>query len=529
MTLDGRLCENVKNKSKAMKNIFKNSSRYGIIKAWEMALNICVGVFFMRYIEGKIDRDQISIMPMAFDEMIGEENPVRVIDAFIEMLDIKALGCKYSETSATGRMPYNPKDMLKLYVYGYFNGIRTSRKLEKECHRNIELMWLINKLAPDFKTIADFRKDNKQAVIGIFKEFSLFCNELNLIGKEMVAIDGSKFRASNSRRKNFTKRKIEKMLAHFEQSAQKYLELLESSDGSEEENNTVNVKQIEEKLKNAKKRIEELNLLQKEVEEKGEVSITDPDARHMSVSNNGTDIAHNVQVAVDSKHHLVVAVDITSNAADNGQLYPMAELTKQELSVDEITVLADKGYYNGKDLKSCEENGITTIVSKQKSANRTGDENFAKDKFTYNSKRDIYICPMGNELKRKSGEKAKRQKYICDECNKCINRDKCTTSRKGRTVSLTEYQDVYDRADKLFAENIELYKQRQMIVEHPFGTIKRALGYTYFLQRGHENVKCESYMHFFTYNLKRVINIMGITPLIDAIKSKMSKVYQAYI
>ena len=491
-----------------------------------MALNLCFGVFFMRYVEGKIDRDQISFEPISFDEMIGEENPVRVIDAFVEILDVKTLGCKYSETSTTGRMPYNPKDMLKLYVYGYFNGIRTSRKLEKECHRNIELMWLINKLAPDFKTISDFRKDNKKTVVGVFKEFSLFCNELNLIGKEMVAIDGSKFRACNSRRKCFTKRKIEKMLAHFEQSAQKYLELLESSDVSEDETNTVNIKQIEEKLQNAKKRIEELTQLQKEVEEKGEVSITDPDARHMSVSNNGTDISHNIQVAVDSKYHLVVAVDVTSNAADNGQLYPMAEHTKQELSVDEITVLADKGYYNGKDLKSCEENGITAIVSKQKFGNATGDENYAKDKFKYDSKRDIYICPMDKILERKTGKNVKRPRYRCDECDNCPNRSKCTTSIKGREVSPTEFQDVYDRADKLFAENIELYRQRQMIVEHPFGTIKRSLGYTYFLQRGHENVKCESYMHFFTYNLKRVINIMGITPLLDAIKSRKTKVNQ---
>ena len=366
----------------------------------------------MRYIKGKIDRDQVSFMPMAFDEMIGEENSVRVIDAFVEILDVNALGCKYSETSTTGRMPYNPKDMLKLYVYGYFNGIRTSRKLEKECHRNIELMWLINKLAPDFKTIADFRKDNKKAVVGVFKEFSMFCNEINLIGKEMVAIDGSKFRACNSRRKNFTKRKIEKMLAHYEQSAKKYMELLESSDGTEDENNKVDFNQIEEKIQKAKKRIEELSQLQKDVEEKGEVSITDPDARHMSVSNNGTDISHNVQVAVDSKHHLVVAVDVTSNAADNGQLYPMAEQTKHELSVDELTVLADKGYYNGKDLKSCEENGITAIVSKQKFAAKTGDENYAKDKFKYDKIKDIYICPMGNELKRKCGVNAKRQRYI---------------------------------------------------------------------------------------------------------------------
>ena len=477
----------------------------------------------MRYKEGKMCREQTSLLPITFDEMISEENPVRVIDAFVEILDIKAIGFKYSETKVTGRMPYNPKDMLKLYVYGYFNGIRTSRKLEKECGRNIELMWLLNSLAPDFKTIADFRKDNKKAVIGIFKEFSLFCDEMNLIGKEMVAIDGSKFRACNSRRKNFTKRKVEKMLEHYEQSAKRYIELLENSDNDTDETK-LDKSKIKEKLLNAKKRIEELTQLQKEVEEKGEVSITDPDARHMSVSNNGTDISHNVQTAVDSKYHLVVAIDVTSNAADNGQLYPMAEKAKQELNVEELTVVADKGYYNGEDLKSCEENGITAIVSKQKFNNGSCDENFTKDKFIYNKKEDIYICPMGNKLKRMSKAGAKRTRYRCDECDSCPHKSNCTTNKKGREVSPTEYQEYYDRADKLFAENLHLYKQRQMIVEHPYGTIKRSLGYTYFLMRGNEKVKCETYLHFFVYNFKRVINILGITPFLDALKERKGKI-----
>jgi len=417
-------------------------------------------------------------------------------------------------------MPYNPKDMLGLYVYGYFNGIRTSRKLERECGRNIELMWLLNSLAPDFKTIADFRKDNKTALIGVFKEFSLFCDEMNLIGKEMVAIDGSKFRACNSRRKNFTKRKIEKMLEHYEQSAKKYMELLEHIDDSDSELSNIDKSNMQGKLLNAKRRIEELNQLQKEVEEKGEVSLTDPDARHMSVSNNGTDISHNVQTAVDSKHHLVVAIDVISNAADNGQLFSMAELTKQELNVEKITVVADKGYYNGKDLKSCEENGITAIVSKQKFNNGTCGENFTKDKFTYNKEEDCYVCPTGNKLKRISKVEAIRARYRCTECNDCPKKTSCTTNQKGREVSPTEYQEYYDRADKIFAENLYLYKKRQMIVEHPFGTIKRSLGYTYFLMRGNEKVKCETYLHFFVYNFKRVINILGITPFLDALKEK---------
>lgn len=478
----------------------------------------------MRYVQGKIDRQQLNILPIAFDDLINEDNSVRVIDAFVEILDIKSLGFKYSETKATGRMPYNPKDMLKLYVYGYFNGIRTSRKLEKECGRNIELMWLLNRLAPDFKTIADFRKNNKTALIGVFKEFSLFCDEMGLIGKEIVAIDGSKFRACNSRRKNFTKRKIEKMLEHYEQSAKKYIDLLEKIDENDAENNELDKNKMQEKLLKVKKRLEQLNQLQYEVEEKGEVSITDPDSRHMSVSNNGTDIAHNVQTAVDSKYDLVVAIDVTSNAADNGQLYSMADKAKHELCVKKLTVIADKGYYNGEDLKRCEENGITAIVSRQKPGIKTGDDNFTKDKFIYNREEDVYICPMGNKLKRVSKIGAKRTRYRGNECKDCSHKIKCTTNKKGREVSPTEYQEYYDRADKLFADNLGLYKQRQMIVEHPFGTIKRSLGYTYFLMRGHEKVTSESYLHFFVYNLKRVINILGITPLLDALKEKYRKI-----
>lgn len=473
----------------------------------------------MRYVEGKIDRNQVSMEPICFDELISKENPVRVIDSFVEMLNVKQLGCKYAQTSETGRLPYNPKDMLKLYIYGYFNGIRSGRKLETESKRNIELMWLIKHLSPDFKTICDFRKDNKEAIINLFKEFTLFCNDLGLIGKEIIAIDGSKFRACNSRHKSFTIRKIEKMLKYYEENAKKYLELLDGIDENEAVQK-VDLSNIKEKLENARKRIEELGVLKTQVEEKGEISITDPDAKHMSTSNNGTDIAHNVQIAVDEKHHLVVTLEVTSNAADNGQLYPMAEKVKEELGVSEIIALADKGYYNGNCLKNCEENGITAIVSKQKFGSKTGDENFAKDKFIYNKEKDIFICPMGKELKRKNSKSAKRQNFECKDCTDCQSRDKCTTAKNGRIVAMSINQEYYDRADKRFAENFELYKQRQMIVEHPFGTVKRTLGFTYFLQKGNEKVKCESYMHFFVYNLKRVMNIQGISPLILAINKR---------
>lgn len=472
----------------------------------------------MGYVTKEFDRNQLNCIPISFDEMIDENNPVRVIEAFVEMLDMGKLECSYATPSKTGRPPYNPKDMLKLYIYGYFNGIRTSRKLEKECKRNIELMWLLQSLTPDDKTISDFRKDNKKAVISTFKQFSMLCQELNLIGKEIVAVDGSKFRACNSRHKSYTKGKVAKMLKYYEECAKKYIELMEMNVPSE--SNECN---LEQKLEKALCRIKELNELKDKIEEKGEISITDPDSRHMSVSNNGTDISHNVQIAVDEKHHLIVALDVISNAQDNGQLTPMAEKVKAELGIDEITVLADKGYYNGKCLKHCQVNGIKAIVSKQRHGSHTGDENYSRDNFIYNKERDIFICPSGHELKCVSSKKAKQIMYKTSDCKKCVHRTHCTKNDRGREIVLSEYHEIYEIADKLFADNLNLYKKRQMIVEHPFGTIKRTLGYTYFLTKGNENVKSESYLHCLTYNLKRVINIWGITKLIEEMKAKMTK------
>lgn len=468
----------------------------------------------MAHIEGKIDRDQISLVPLAFDQLIDENNQVRVFDAFVEYLDLEKLKFIYSEPKYMGRPSYNPKDMLKIYIYSYFNGIRSSRKIERECKRNVELMWLVSQLTPDFKTIADFRKENTEGIEKVFKEFSLFCSKSGLIGKEMVAIDGSKFRACNSRRRNITKGKAKKMIDHYEQAAKKYLKLLDSADKGNEESNEINVSEITEKLKNAKTRIAELIVMQEQIEKAGEISLTDPDSRHMSASNNGTDIAHNVQVAVDSKHHLVVALDVVSDPSDSKQLYKMANLAKNELGVDEIKALGDKGYYRGEDLRDCQKNGITAIVSKQKLTNKYGDPEYAKDMFVYDKERDIYICPQGKILSRKSKKTSKKQNFSCTDCNECPEREKCTKGDGGRMITESEYQKYYNVADKLFADNIDLYKQRQEIVEHTFGTVKRSLGYSYFLLKGNKKVKCESYLHFFIYNLKRVINIKGIIPLI---------------
>lgn len=497
-----------------------------------------------RYVEGK-SREQIQIM--SYEEMISENNPVRVIDAFVDSLDMIKLGFKYAETKETGRKPLNPAEMSKLYIYSYFNGIRSSRKIEKECNRNIEVMWLINNQAPHNRTISEFRRNNKKAIENMFKEFSMLCDMMGLIGKEIVAIDGSKFRASNSRRNNFTKNKVKKMLEHYEDTARKYIELLEKSDNEENKDANSGLKctkeELQERVKAAQNRIEELKVMSEEIEKNGEVSIIDKDAKHMGVSNNGTDVSHNVQIAVDSKNHLVVAVDVTSSPADQGQLYTVAKKAAKELNIEfneieeeakdedlteeeladiefKLTVLADKGYYGFEDLRDCLKSGIKPIVSKPKSPNMTGNEKYVTDNFIYDKEKDTYTCPEGQILNNSSKKNSKN--YIYKNKSACMNcrfKDQCNDNGDFRKIKRNKKHDIYNFISKIMAENKDMYKQRQIIVEHVFGTVKRALGYTYFLTRGNENVKAESFMHFFTYNLKRAINIKGVKGLIEAFNS----------
>lgn len=496
-----------------------------------------------RYIRGE-DRNQLNMLPISLDEMIAEDNPVRVIDALVDSLDMRALNFQYSTTKNIGRKPYDPKHLLKLYIYGYFNGIRTTRKLEKECKRNIEVMWLLGSLKPDDRTISNFRQHNKKGLIAVFKQFSMLCDELKLYGKEIIAVDGSKFKANNARRKNYTKNKVKKMLKYYEQVANKYIDLLNENDNLEVGEEDYTKDEIQEKLAKAKLRIQELTEMAEEIDKNGEISITDPDAKHMSVSNNGTDISHNVQIAVDNKNHLVIAVDVVSNPADQTQLYNMASKAVENLGLKEedtapkeseeesdndaeenekeiLTVLADKGYYSGEELEKCKKDNIKTIVPKQKSGNKTGNEEYLKENFIYDKNKDIYICPNGKILANVSKKDSKDQIYKnFNECSKCKDKEKCTTAKKGRMIKRGPYQEIYDEVDKVTIENKELYKQRQMIVEHPFGTVKRTLGFTYFLTRGNESVKAESFMHFFTYNLIRVINIIGAKKLTEVLEAK---------
>ena len=506
-----------------------------------------------RYIQGE-DNHQVSLFPMSLDVMIPDDHSVRVIDLFVDTLDIIKLGFAHGETKATGRKPFDPRHLLKLYLYGYLNGIRSSRKLEKEAYRNIEVMWLLDQLKPDDRTISNFRQHNPDALQQVFKEFSFVCNDFGLYGKEIIAVDGSKFRANNARKKSYTKGKVQKMLEHHEASAKKYMALLESEDQNEDAGEELSKTELKERLEQAKKRIRELQEIAEEVEKNGEISITDPDAKHMNASNNGTDIAYNVQIAGDEKHHLVVAVDTTNSPADHGQLHNMAtkateafeemdsktnqanntnetELndSKEESEKEPLSVVADKGYYSGEELGKCKTDGMNLIVSKQKPPSKKGKEAYNKTHFVYDQDADEYICPMGERLKNASRKETKKKRYTNPKaCNKCTARDACTTSKSGRSIFRGPYQDLYDEVDQYTQEHMDLYKLRQQIIEHPFGTIKRTLGFTYFLTRGMESVKGETSMHFLTYNLKRVLNIVDRMELIEYLKAKKHTLFRFF-
>ena len=470
-----------------------------------------------RYVQ-RSNRQQIILAPICLDDMIAQDNPVRAIEAIVERMDIPSLGFVYAKTRKIGRKPYNPVDMFKLYAYGYLNGLRSSRKLERECTRNIELWWLLGELRPHYKTIANFRRENKTAMVRAFRRFSLICDELGLIGKEMVAIDGSKFRANNGRGAWYNKKKLERQLAYYRTSAEKYLQLLDSCDQVEtdDDDNKRTSDEYCKKLEHILSRIDGLEKMGQQIANTGEASISDPDGRLMKLSNGGCGVCHNVQIAVDSKYHLVVAVDVVNEPGDKQQLANMALQSKTELEVKELTVVADAGYYTASEFAVCMEHGITPLVSKPVNRKSAVNTLYSKMKFHYDKNQDAYICPQGQVLcakARRQSSKTPGTRYNNPAaCLKCKVKAQCTAGK---------YRNIYDRPFQRFADQVDyntkihmpLYKKRQELVEHPFGTVKSGWGYGQFLTKGSENVRTESLMHFFAYNLRRVINIVGVSSL----------------
>ena len=472
----------------------------------------------MRHKEG-INRDQVSFEPLCFDALISEENPVRAIDAIAERFDMIGLGFAHGKTKETGRKPYNPRDMLKLYLYGYFNGIRSSRKLERECSRNVELMWLLCCLKPDFKTIADFRKNNQAAIQKVFLQFSMICDELGLLGKEIVAVDGSKFRASNNSNAYWTKKRVADKRKEYAAAAEKYTKLLNACDQEEEGSRQVKGytrTELEQRLDWIQSKLDKLEAIAPIVEEHGDVNLTDPDARKMKHLNGANEISHNVQIAVDDKTHMVVAVDVTSQAVDYAQFHPMSSQAKKNMGVEELTVMGDRGYFSMEQLGLAEQNGITPMVAKPE---RTGapDMDYSASHFIYDEQNDIYLCPQGRVLPRKQKRNQETPELYYGSsrtCKDCPVRDRCTTNRDGRTVVRSEHQDAADRAFLRVYENRGLYKKRKALVEHIFGTVKASFGFRYLTVRRTGMVKTEACLYFLTYNLKRALNTLGVSTLI---------------
>lgn len=478
-------------------------------------------------------RNQTVLFPDAIDKYVDKENPVRFIDAFVDSLNIEKLGFKHSTPTITGRPSYNPKDLLKLYIYGYLNQARSSRKLEKECHRNVEVMWLMKKLAPDYKTIADFRKDNIDCIKGVFKEFVYLCRSLNLYGAQLVAIDGTKFRAVNSNSNNLSEKTVAQRLKQTEEKIAQYLTELENNDTSESENEaTTEAENLEEKISQLEDKKQQYQQIQQQMKATGqrEVSLVDPDSRLMRVGSQHFEVGYNIQTSVDSKQHLIVDYDVINISTDHHQLVRDALAAKAVLGVDKLDVLSDKGFYVEKDVAECEDCGIRVFMpipgafNPHKGAGVPEPE-FYSDKFVYDAARDVYVCPAGNKMpfwKRSSSAKGlggRLYRSLC--CDSCTLRGKCTRNKRGRYMFRGEYSGAIDRLRARLAtsEGKECCRLRRSLVEHPFGTMKRAFNQGYLLLRGLRKVRGEVGFTMLAYNLRRVINIVGVGALTGLVKA----------
>jgi len=487
------------------------------------------------YVAGE-KRDQSILFPDTLDEYITEENPVRFIDAFVDSLDLEQLGFKRSKLDGgAGRPPYDPSDLLKLYIYGYLNQTRSSRRLERACLSNLEVMWLMKKLTPDFKTIADFRKDNIDCIKPVFKEFVYLCRSLDLFGAELVAIDGSKFKAVNSTKRNLNEKALDERLRHAEERITRYLKEMEENDRAELEkgdrDSGANVDGLKEKISKLEERRQEYIRAQNRMKEAGqrEASLTDRDSRLMKVDSQKLDVCYNVESAVDSKNHLVVSYGVTNDPNDRNQLARMAQEAKETLEVERLDVTADKGFCTGRELKECEENGMTTYVAipQETMPNKTlgvPEPEFYSQRFLYDPIRDVYVCPANQVMGFWKGRwKNRGRLYRTGACATCPLRSRCTRNKLGRIIFRSEYQDVIERLRARLSEveGLDKLNRRKEIVEHPFGTMKRAFNQGYLLLKGLRKVNGEVGFTMLAYNMRRAINILGTRRLMSSIGVRM--------
>jgi transposase len=474
------------------------------------------------------DRGQMALLPERLDDYVGAENEVRVIDAFVDGLDLVALQVARAVPSRLGASSYDPRDLLKLYVYGYLNRVRSSRRLERECHRNVEVMWLLGRLAPDHKTIANFRKVNAGALKKVFREFTLLCRELELFGRELSFIDGTKIHAVNGKDRNFTVERLKKLLPLIEKRIGEYLAELDQQDRGEGEGAGEGEagKSLKEKLERLKERKAKYEQYQKELKDDGErqLSLTDPESRRMK-TREGFGVCYNAQLAVDPKHHLIAAQDVTNEVTDREQLAEMALAAKQALAVDELEVVADCGYHNATKVKQCGEAKITAYVPAVESSKNANQGLYTKLDFRYDPERDAYLCPGGHWLEffTQSRDKGQEVRYYrnAPACGECPLRAQCTRSEKeGRRIARRVDEPWAEEMEERVKARPELQQQRKCVVEHPFGTMKRAMDFGYFLLKGLEKVRGEFSLMALSYNLRRVIGILGVKCLLKRLRER---------
>ena len=475
----------------------------------------------MHYIPGA-DREQAVLFPEVIDDYIAADHPVRLLDAFVTGLDLVALGFAHAQTATTGRPPYDPGDLLRLYLYGYLNRVRSSRRLEAEAARNLEVIWLLRRLKPDFKTIADFRKDNGAALKGVCREFTLLARKLDLFGGELVAIDGSKFRAQNAKDRNFSAGKLRALIAEIDTKVAAYLTELETQDQAEAAvPPRPSATELQDKIAALRQRATKYQGHLARLEQGGEsqVSLTDPDARLMS-QGAGSVVAYNVQAAVDAKNKLIVTTEVTNRASDSGELGSLAIQAQETLEAKDLSAVADKGYYSGREILMCDSVGITAYVSKPLTSANTARGLFGKERFVYDPGRDVYVCPAQQELTYRfsTEEKARPIRYYrATACQSCPLKGQCTRNQANRTITRLAFEQIQEAMAVRVAAHPEIMRARKGIIEHCFGTLKRGWGFDHFLCRGLKKVGVEMSLAALAYNLKRAINLLGVPALLTAV------------
>jgi len=473
-----------------------------------------------RYVEGSA-RDQVTLLPECLDDYIADDNPIRVVEAFVDELDLEALGFEGMRPATTGRPSYHPGVLLKIYIYGYLNRIQSSRRLERECQRNVELMWLTGRLAPDFKTIADFRRDSGAAIRNACRRFVILCRDLKLFSQAVVAIDSSKFKAVNSRDRNFTPGKIERRQQQIEESVQRYLDALETADRTHPEEFQTKTKRLQEKIATLRDQIRRLDGIKAQLatEPDGQLSMTDPDARSMMSQAKGTGtVGYNVQAAVDAKHHLIVNHEVTNVGSDRAQLAKMATAARDAMGKKKLRAYADRGYYSAPEIKDCADAGIAAYVPKPMTSGAKAEGRFDKSDFVYIVKDDEYQCPAGQRAvyrftREENGLQLRR--YWSSACTQCPMKQRCTPS-PFRRISRWEHENVLEDMQRRLNRQLDAMTLRRRTIEHVFGTLKHWMGTAHFLTKGLPNVSTEMSLHVLAYNLKRVLSIVGMPKMMKA-------------